>query len=253
MIENLKKYSKKLSIKLRDPVTDGDTDGKVFYKEFRYNYLSRGLGRLIRDLMLIGIDIVDIYPQYYSIINQYADATTFATTKPETEYELSLNEKVLNLSSFAGSPVFEIYKAIGKQKGTGKTPLRGSKIEVSNAFDAMHGMPNEHYDPTKLEDQFYYTIENGQIRFIANASSKVISLHFLIQNDIPDFSASSTEDLFIPRKYEDLYLTSSALEASIDIGNVQKVNLYRSEYNTGLKIISTGIMLRSQRETTDSK
>ncbi len=257
---NLLNYSKQLAIKLRDPVDSGGSDGEVFHAEYRFGYLTRGFGKLIRNLESIGYDVEYIYPQFYNILDRYFQPTEGSTqwlltddgtTSPLVEQtldglQISLNELITAI------PVFQPYKIIAKGTAGNNAPAiyRGRPTKISNAFEALHGLSTEHYDKTKLTDSFFFYIANGKIN-IVGPSKKITSLHFLLRNPLPHFASDSGSDLVIPTEFEDLFLSLAALEAVTDTGKQDRVALYRGEISNEIQLLGVGQKVKDSKETTD--
>jgi len=173
---NLLNYSKQLAIKLRDPVDSGGADGVVFHAEYRFGYLTRGFGKLIRNLESIGYDVEYIYPQFYNILDRYFQEasssgqwllTDDSTTSPLVEQ--TLNGLQISLAELITStPVFQPYKIIARGATANNVAAiyRGRPTKITNGFEALYGLSTEHYDPTKLTDSFFYYIANGKINIV---------------------------------------------------------------------------------------
>ena len=255
---NLLDYSKQLAIKMRDPVDEGGADGKLFHAEHRYGYLTRGFGKLIRNLESIGYEVEYIYPEFYRAIDKYVKSTTeFQDTAPTTAVEMLLNGLEISLLSFlTNNAVFKPYKAVAKgllsnARTSDRKPYRGRLIAINNAFESIHGIGNQNYDGEKNPDVFFFYVVDGKIRFISQNSLKIVSIHFLFRNPLPKFSNNSSKDLHIPTEFEDLFLSLAALEGSLDLGNQAKVNLYRSEINTELSLLAAGEKFKREKDKTD--
>lgn len=246
---NLLEYSKQLAMKLRDPVAEGAEDGKIFFAEPRFGYLTRGFGKLIRNLESLTYDIENIYPKYFAAIDKYFKSTSELQSDPLNPLlEISLNNFSIPLATLLTIPSFRVFKIIAK----GSTvSYRGRSIQLSNAFETLYGLPSLHYNPEDVNTAFYFYTSDGIIKILANTTMKVTSLHFLIKNPLIRFTANATDDLYLPVEMEDLFLSYAALEASIDTGNTIKVNLYRSEINQELSLLGVGLKNQAAKEKTD--
>jgi hypothetical protein len=257
---NLLNYSKQLAIKLRDPVADGSDDGKVYFAEHRFGYLTRGFGKLIRNLESINYDVESVYPQFYSIVDKYFttvdNQNLLISDKPSPLLIVPINSYQFSLSTILDNPAFKLYKVIAestltKENDNAIVYYRGHSIKINNAFETLYGLPSTHYNPEDNKEGFYFFIHNGNIRILSSVDIKAYALHFLFRNPLPHFSASTNIDLVIPVEMEDLFLSMSALEGSIDVGNQAKVNLYREEVNTELTFIAAGVKNSNQKEKVD--
>ena len=236
-------------MKLRDPVADGAEDGKTFYAEPRFGYLTRGFGKLIRNLESLTYDIENIYPKYFAAIDKYFKSSSELQSDPASPLtEITLNNFSIPLATLLTTPSFRIFKIIAK--GTNNS-YRGRSIQLSNAFETLHGLASVHYNPEDVTTAFYFYISNGIVKILANTTMKVTSLHFLIKNPLVRFTANALDDLYLPVEMEDLFLSYAALEASIDTGNTVKVNLYRSEINQELSLLGVGLKNQASKEKTD--
>jgi hypothetical protein len=249
-IDNLLRYSKQLAIKLRDPVDDGRADGQTYFSEFRFGYLTRGFGKLIRNLECLDLDIEYVFPQLYSIKSKFFnEKQEFVDIKSNSAEEYTINNKSIPLDKLIGNPAFKIYKAIAKSFDNKKS-FRGRETAINNAFDVLFGLGSEHYNTTD-ENSFIYYISGGRVNFVSNDKIKVGSVNMLIKTPLPKFSPDSTMDLVIPVEYEDIFLSLAALEAVIDIGNVNGAQLYRADINSELKLLALKKDIQRTRETTD--
>lgn len=249
-IDNLLRYSKQLAIKLRDPVSAGDVDGKIFFTEFRFGYLTRGFGRLIRNLECLGVDIEYIYPQFYNIKTKYFnDSGNLVDEKPNVVKNIKIDRKEFSLNDLLNIPLFKIHKIIGST-GNEKTFYRGKSTAIVNAFEVLFNMTNEHYN-TKEENTFIFFITNGKVKFLANDKIEIGILNFLLRNPLPKYSIEADIDLFIPVEYEDLFLSLAALEGVIDAGDANKVNLYKNEISSELKLLALKKDMDRKQETTN--
>lgn len=250
--KNLLSYSKQLAYKLRDPVSDGGGDGVTFYAEPRFLYLSRGFGKFIRNLENIGFRTEFVYPQFYNFIKHYFNNESKLKLDDSTNAVINKNEAVLNgvsisLLDLGSEPIFKPFKVIAKNS---KTSYRGRKLNIGSAFEIMSGIRTEHYDETKMEDSFFWYIVNGSIFFAAKSSMKVSDIHILIKNPIPEFTMNQATDLYIPKEYVDLFLSYAALEAMMDIGNINKVTIYRKEVNDELTALGLRRKIKDSMDTT---
>ena len=246
---NLLEYSKQLALKLRDPVADGAEDGKTFSAALRFGYLTRGFGKMIRNLEALGYEIENIYPQYFTAIDKYFKSTTELQSDPSSPIiEISLNNFSIPLATLLTIPSFRVFKIIAKGRDTS---YRGRSIRLSNAFETLYGLPSVHYNPENVDTAFYFYTSDGIIKILANTTMKVTSLHFLIKNPLIRFAADSGSDLYLPVEMDDLLLTYSSLEASNDTGNTVKVNLYRGEVNQEISMIGVGLKNQASKEKTD--
>jgi hypothetical protein len=243
---NLIAFSKQLALKLRDPVNDGTEDGKLFKAELRYNYLTRAFGKLLRNLAQIGFDVEKIYPQLFTIIDLWFDVNgnlkNVINVIPK-----EINNITIPLQSFYNNPIFEIFKVIGK-KADG-TISSGRKVDSTSAFDLIMGISTQNFN-IEQEKDFFYVIINNTITLIANPKLQLSELHFLVKKPMTVYNATS-EDLVIPVEYNDLYMSIAALEGSLDIGNANKVTMYRNEINGELQLLVAGVKNEAGKEKTD--
>ena len=244
---NILSYSKQLALKLRDPVNNGSEDGKIFLAEHRYGYLTRAIGKLLRNLSNINFDIEKIYPQLFLIIDRWfnfdGDLTDVTNAIEET-----VNNLTISLQTLYDVPIFEIFKIYGKKKDG--TISRGNFVRNTIAFDLWMGVSTTDYN-LKQDRDFFYTIINNELLLIANPDLKVTDFHFLIKNPIREYNAVS-QDLVIPVEYNDLYLSIAALEGAVDIGDANKVTLYKNEINGELQLLVAGVKNDKTKEITDA-
>ena len=258
------KYIKDLGFKLRDPVSqkDGLADG-LFSLDQKTEYLNRGYSSLKRKLSSILLKPEKVFPDYYNSVVKVID---------ETEGTL-LSSLVLALSDvFKDQYLFEpkdIYAYLyASEIPDGMTEIDGpadasgvpnvvavqiGEINPENYFGTKFNA-NDIYAPNDDNWTYFFSVIDGNLVFAAGTTKKVWKLEMFVVNYTKEFQSSGNADLYLPRTYNDLFLTIAAYEAMIDKGDqqsVQKASLYAGYIKNELTLIA--LRERKRREQEDDR
>ncbi len=254
------KYIKDFGYKLRDPVTkeDGLADGTLFGLDGKIEYLNRGYASLKRKLGSILLKPEKVFPDYYTSVEKIIDNTTGTL----------LSDVVQSLSKvFSGEYLFEpkdIYAHLyvtdplpsapaslndgPEGSGSSTQALQIGEIDPVNFFGTKFGA-NADYTPNDDTATYFYSVLNGNLVFAAGKVVKVFKLEMFVINFTKEFSSGGDYDLYLPRTYNDLFLTIAAYEAMIDKGDqqsIQKASLYAGYITNELNLV--GLRERKRKE-----
>lgn len=241
----LDKASKQLAIKLRDPVADAGADGMIYPAEAREVYLNRAYGKLLRILGENGLEVDTIFPNYYV-------STQIAGGKAK----LNLIEINMSTGNLVGSDtikgiLFKPTRILANVSiGTETKDIPVSKIDSVNYFDAIYSQ-NPHYN-YKQTGSTYYSIIDGKIVFLAPDNVLANTISIFARNEFSEFFHNGPKDLLIPFTYRDLHLNFAAYEGMLDVGEVQKAQLYKNEINDSLSLILQTVALQKKEEEGNS-
>jgi len=245
----LNKYVKDLGYKLRDPVTkeNGLADGKLFFLDAKIDYLNRAYASLKRKLGSILLQPEKVFPDYYVMaVKDYGD-----DTNPDLLSDLELEL----VDVFAGSEyLFSPIDVYAKLSTTGLV-ADGVKYQIGwidpeNFFSTKFNA-NPAYAPNDDNKKYFYTIINGKMVFAAGDTMYVHYLDLFVVNYTKEYSSGGSNDMILPRDYNDLFLTLAAYEAMIDKGDqqaIQKATLYAGYVKGELELIALRERMRRARE-----
>lgn len=209
---NLIRYSRDLSYKLGDVASLGTEDGEVYSAELRLKYLSRAYGRMKRILNAIFPETISkIFPDFYKV---------------DTDKTISNN--AIQLDTINAYNIHDIYvKRSSDATGTGLDPdsvttwlsYQANYILPENYFRVKYNDSTEYYIPNEADGRFYYTIIDGNIKFLPEDTTYTWFADLFYQNNVTHESYEGTNDLRIPYDYLDLLLTLAAQEAMYDTGD----------------------------------
>ena len=228
--EKLIKLSKDLSFKIFDPVSTGDSDGKLFSAELRLGYINRAFGTLIRTLETIHPKLSKVFKNYYQIV-----PIDFA----EGYYELPHNYDV-----------FDIYYHDTDSEWETTPQQRASYIEPVNYKSTEAGL-NDFREATEISR--YWTIIDNKIRILPDPSTiEYFNVQMVARNYFPEFTysndADTIPDIDIPTDYMDILITMAAIEAMSDKGETTKYQLYTNALSGKLQLLAESKKYESIKE-----
>jgi len=218
---------KDLALKLGDPAEAG-ADGEVFDFEDRVRYISRGYGRLIRNLT----KMMD------KKVPEFANRLSYYTAKVGRDVGQAGTEEYGILKV----PPFLDVKSVYLKSGN--TTIKANSIDAENFVDIKSGN-NKHY--TASATQIYFTI----MAFAADKESKdelVVMPGFKKISATPiDFEClyigqpgefTKVDDYVdITSDYKDLLIANAAYEAMMDLARQDKAQLYKQDIVNELQIL----------------
>lgn len=224
----LEKVSKDLAYKLQDPVSAGTSNGVRLSAAERLSYILRGYRRLLRIVtMLYPVLIQKLFQAYYTQSTGTTNATGQITTLGYAE-------------------VFDIFC---REPGD-ETYFKATFIAPDLYYDVETGQ-NKFYEPNLNTDTYYWTRNNNDIYLLPNIQLeyKIMYRTDVVAN-IEDNGYGGAYDLDIPTEHLDLLLSLAAGEAYTDIGQLDMVQVYKSDVGEQLTILAT---VSQKKEKDDDK
>ena len=224
----LTKLSKDLSYKLQDPVASGTTDGTRFTADGRLSYITRAYRRFLRIVMVLYPDLIKkIFTSYYVD----GDLPTTAT------------------GTLALSNIIEIYDLFVREPNSVDW-VRCTYISPTEYVSTDAGY-NVFFKQDLENYTYYYSIVNGEIKILPRT---LYETKYLYRPDtialVEAGGYAGTADLDVPTTFQDLLLTLAAVEAYLDLGELNYVNSYMADFGSQFQIL---VNSNQKKETMDEK
>jgi hypothetical protein len=238
-----------LAYKLRDPVNTPGGDGKIFFYKSRINYITRAYASLKRKLESILLNVEDYFPDFYtSIDNTENDGALLREVQIDLK---SLFGEATNQGAYG---IFSIFADLTVY--TDEVPdnftRQLNKISPENYFQGLYDPTSKFYKENETNKKFYFSLINGEIRFLAGLNTSVHALHLFVKNYIPDYQTDASDDIMLPIELHDILLNLAAYEAMLDLGNqvaLAKAQMYNAEVAKEIKIIQYKQEVMKREET----
>jgi len=234
---NLIRYSKDLSYKLGDVTALGTEDGEIYSAELRLKYLSRAYGRMKRTLNAIFPQTISkIFPDFYKVAE-----------------ETAILNNAIALDTADIYNIHDIYVKRDSDSAVGDTWLsyQANYILPENYFRVKYNDSTDYYIPSETDGRFYYTVIDGNIKFLPESTTYTWYADLFYQNNMLHDSYEGTLDIRIPYEYADLLLTLAAQEAMYDTGDTRALNkaqVYGGDIQRQLSILINKAQMEDIKE-----
>jgi hypothetical protein len=230
-----------LALKLGDPAIDtGNGDGNIFTRENRLHYISRAYGKLLR------------------IVTKLMDGNLPFWAKQKVLHSINgvqYDGKDIDL----GLSVREI-ESVFVSYNAGTLPSKPNILVCTNVqatykrpeeyLNILHGV-NTITTPSFVDKKIFFTFLNNSLQ--------LLPIHSILNNEnhyyavqyicLPDTAVYGIDDkLPITYDYLDILINLAAIEGSMDIANQVKYQLYQSEVNGQLQILSQYSQIEKQEK-----
>lgn len=222
----LNAVSKDLSYKLQDPVSAGTIDGERLTADERLVYITRAYRRLLRLVtMLYPALIARLFQNYYE--------TGTGTTDASGEFDASTYAEVFTI--YCKQPGDEEYS-------------KAEFIPADIYLDVKNGY-NAFYDPDINTSRYYWSNIGGKIKLLPAVQLNMelttrANTAYLIESN----GYGGAYDLDIPTEHTDLLLSFAAVEAYMDIGQMDMVQGFTNDVASQLQILAS---LKKDKEIKD--
>lgn len=222
----LNAVSKDLAYKLQDPVTAGTTDGERLTADERLVYITRAYRRLLRLVTML-------YPALIEKLFQLYYETGVGTTDSSGEFDAS---------TFA-----EVYTVYCKQPGD-ENYVKAEFIPADVYLDVKNGY-NDFYTPDINTDRYYWSNIGGKIKLLPPLTLNLeLADRANTAYNIETNGYGGDYDLDIPTEHTDLLLSFAAVEAYMDIGQTDMVQMFLTDASNQLQILAG---IKKEKETKD--
>lgn len=224
----LEKASLDLAYKLQDPVASGTTDGARVTAAGRLGYIIRAYRRLLRIVTVLYPSLIQrLFQRYYTIVN--------TNTNTDGTIDFIGTAEIYNL--YCKRPTDEEYS-----KATWISPDKF--LDVKMGYNAL-------YVPNINTSTYYWTILDNEINVLPTIQ---YSLSYLARTDVArkveDSGYGGATDLDIPREFLDVLLSMAASEAYMDIGQADMANIFTSDVNSQLSLLTAN---KQEKQAEDSE
>lgn len=218
----LEKVSLDLSYKLQDPVSTGTSPGKRLTAAERLRYIISGYRRLLRLVTLLAPELTDKMFKNYHLL--------FSGTT--------------NLSGIITLPNAEIFDVYAKQPNE-EDYIKVTYINASLYRD-ISTEQNQFYKPDLNLKQYYWTIIEDDLYILPAVRYNIQVIYR------PDTASlltyGGTTDIDIPTEFIDLLTSLSAVEAYIDIGQLDIVQALKTDVTEQISILAN---VKKEKEQKD--
>lgn len=220
----LNQLSKDLAYKLQDPVTDGATmNGKRITKDERLGYLIRAYRRMTRL-------ITNLHPQ---LLNKLSHILF-------SNISINSNSEGIITNTFNFEEIYEIFC----KEVTHEAYTKAVFIEPDNYLSVKEG-ENNFYVPDLNLKNYYWSLIDGKVNILP-ATTWECRIKYR-KPIAADLTYNGTQDINIPNEFIDLLLSLACLEAYMDIGQADMINVYNNDVQLQLGL------LRAEKQEKDKK
>jgi len=220
---NLISLSKDLAYKLQDPVASGTTNGERWTADGRLGYLRRAYRRLYRVLQ-------QLYPELMHTVFKSFYKVATVTTSAVGQYTASAYDEVFEI--FVKFPSDEEWN-------------RATYISPEDYISTYTGY-SDFYNPDYNTSTFYWTIMNDTIYILPGMEYEMF--HSYRDDVASTLSYTGDNDIDVPSEYWDIILSLAAQEAYMDVGDVNMVNIYKSDVDVQINFLNIS---KQQKEEDD--
>lgn len=218
----LEQVSLDLSYKLQDPASTGTSSGKRLTAAERLRYIKSGYRRLLRLVTLLHPALTDKMFKNYFV--PYTGTTSSVGTL-----------------TFSNAEIFDVYA----KRPTDEDYTKAVYINASQYEDVKTGQ-NAFYNPSVDTAQYYWTIIQDSVYILPTITYTVKIMYR------PDIASSlaygGSTDIDIPTEFLDLLLSMASIEAYIDIGQLDIVQMLKADIGEQFSILANVKQEKEQKD-----
>ena len=236
----VKEIDTALAVKLGDPVT-ANGDGEIFHLDMRLGYIQRAVAKLYRTLPKLMRNHSPKFADTFLLHDQEVNSDII-TLVDANENPISIEDVKEVFVRYSQAVVPDPIT-----KATSSVTCKATFIDEEK-YLAVHYQNTSAYEPSFQDKNIYYTFLDNKLYLLPKQSgpNRYLSVSAIMKSDVPAFVLEDT--LNIPREYEDLLLTLTALEGMQDLGRSDKVQIYTAEINNQLSILKGYADYKTQKE-----